>query len=88
MQLNRTQAKICFKSDSNRLLINFFDPKLSPDLIKIIVTIRIWTRICSKKSIYIQNSSNLIKNGSNLIENVKNQVVFDHFRLKSTFSIK
>ena len=26
MRFNRPQAKICFKSDSNRLLIDIFDP--------------------------------------------------------------
>ena len=39
MRLNRPQAKIRFKSDSNHLLINFLDTKLSPDLIDIIATI-------------------------------------------------
>ena len=36
MRLNRPKAKIRFKSDSNRLVIDFFDPKLSLDLIEII----------------------------------------------------
>ena len=61
MRLNGPQAKICYKSDSNRLLINFFDPKSSPDLIEIVATIQIQTRMWSKKSIHIKNSSNLIK---------------------------
>ena len=29
MQCNRLPAKICFKSDLNRLLIDFFDPNLA-----------------------------------------------------------
>ena len=36
MQLNQPNAKICIKSDSNWLLIDFFDTKLSPDVIKIV----------------------------------------------------
>ena len=31
MQFNQPKAKICFKSDSNRLLIDFFDPNLLLD---------------------------------------------------------
>ena len=31
MRCNRPQAKFRFKSDSNRVLIDFFDPKSSPD---------------------------------------------------------
>ena len=40
MRSNRPPAKIRFKSYSN-ILIDFFDPKLSPDLIKIIAMIQI-----------------------------------------------
>ena len=61
MQLNRPKAKICFKLDLNRLLVDFFDPKSSPDLIKILATIWIRTQILNPNSIYIKNWSNLIK---------------------------
>ena len=102
MQSNRPQAKFHFKSDSYRVLIDFFDPKSLLYLIKMVATIQIRTRIWSKKSIFIENSLNLIENGSNLIKNgsnwiengsnlinnVENPVVFNHFWLKLTFLMK
>ena len=52
---NHPQAKFHFKSDSNLLLIDIFNPKSSPKSIKIVATMQIRTRIWSKKSIYIKN---------------------------------
>ena len=78
MQLNRPQAKIRFKLVSNRLLIYFFDSISLPDLIKIVGTVQIRTRIRLKKSICIENSSNLIENSSILIKNGQKQLNFQH----------
>ena len=60
MWSNRPQAKFCFKLDSNHLLIDFFDPKSSLDLIEIVATIQIRTRIWSKKLVYIKNWSTFL----------------------------
>ena len=59
MGLNQPKAKIRFKSDSNQLLIDFFNPKSLPDLIEIDATIRIWTQISNLNSIYIVFDKNL-----------------------------
>ena len=40
MRSNQPPAKIGFKLYSNRILINFFDPKSSPDFIRFVVTIK------------------------------------------------
>ena len=62
MLSNRPQAKICFKSDLNRLLIDFFDPISAVRSTRRDNLIRIQT-------IYIKNSSILIKNSLILIKN-------------------
>ena len=77
MWLNRPKAKICFKSDSNQLLIDFFAPKSSPDSIEIVATIQIWTHILNPNLIYIENWSKLIKNGRKRTDFVIFVVVFD-----------
>ena len=59
LRSNRPQAKFHFKSDSNRLLINFFDPKSLPDLMKIVPMIQI--RTSQFKSKNNQNRSKQIK---------------------------
>ena len=63
MQFNRPKAKICFKSDSNLLLIDFFDPISAVQLNRPNVSIRIRTQISNPNSIYIKNWSNSIENG-------------------------
>ena len=62
MGSNRPKAKICFKSDSNRLFIDFFDP---------ISELRSTSRdnLIQIRTINIENSLILIKNSSILIEN-------------------
>ena len=60
MWLNRPKAKICFKSDSNQLLIDFFAPKSSPDSIEIVATIQIWTHIWNPNLIYINFYQKLV----------------------------
>ena len=53
MQSNPPQAKFCLISDSNRLLINFFDPISGVQFTRRDDSIQIRTRIRSKKSIKI-----------------------------------
>ena len=65
MQLNRPWAKFCLKTNLNHCLIDFFNAN-SWSLNKL--SRQNWlylVRFISKKSIYIQNRSNLIKNGQN-----------------------
>ena len=45
MQSNRPPAKIRSKSDSNRLLIDFFDPNLAVQSIVPMIPIQIWIQI-------------------------------------------
>ena len=51
MQSNRPQAKICFKSYFNRLLIDPFDPNLKPDFYSSRQNRLNRVRLKSKKSI-------------------------------------
>ena len=62
MRLNPPWAKFCLKLDSNRLLINFYDPIIAAGYTRRNDSIQIWKRIRSKKSIYINNQSKLIEN--------------------------
>ena len=63
MRSNRLPVLNRFKMDSNWLLIEIFNPKLSPDSIEIVATIPIQTQIWNLNSIYIKNWSNLIEIG-------------------------
>ena len=62
MPLNQPKAKICFKSDSNRLLINFFDPIPAVRFNRSDNSIQIQTQILNLNWNYIKNWLNLIKN--------------------------
>ena len=85
MRSNPPKVKICFKSDSNRLLIDFFDPISADRSTRRNDSILI-------RTIYIKNSSILIKISSILIENGwiwSKRVKFDRlFRYKLSFWIK
>ena len=82
MRSNRPKAKIPFKSDSNRLLIYFFDPISAVRSTRCDDSIRIWT-------IYIKNSLMLIENNLILINNGQILLTFlikiDFFDLKIDF---
>ena len=62
MRLDRPRAKFLLKSDSNRRLIDLFDPILAAGFTHCENLIQNWSRIRTKKSIYIKNQSKLIKN--------------------------
>ena len=55
MQSNRPQVKFCFKSDSNGILIDFFDPISAAWYTRRDDSIQIWIIVISKESIYIKN---------------------------------
>ena len=61
MRFDRPWAKFRLKSDSNRLLIDLFDPISAAQYTRCDDLIGIPTKIRSKKSIYIKNQSKLIK---------------------------
>ena len=63
MRSNPPQVEICFKSDLNHLLIDFFDPIPAVQSTRCDDSIRILTIYIENTSIYIKNWSNLIKNG-------------------------
>ena len=63
MRLNRPQAKIHFKSDLNRLLIDFFDPIPAVRFNCHDDSIQFQTQILNPNSNYIKDRSNLVKNG-------------------------
>ena len=77
MRSNQPGLKFRLKSWSNRLLINFCNPKSSAYLIQIIATIQIWTLNYNLNSNMIKKL-NLIKNGWKRLD----------FQLISTFSIE
>ena len=54
MRSNWPQAKFCFKSVSNRILIDFFDPISAAQYTPHDNSIRIWIVVISKKLIYIK----------------------------------
>ena len=70
MRLNRPPVLICFKSYSNRLLIDFYDLNLAADFTRRDDPIRIRIRILSLDSIYVENWSNCIENWSIYIKKV------------------
>ena len=84
MRLHRPSAKFCLKLDSNRRLIDFFNPN-SWSLIKsswLNGLYLVW--FIFKKSIYIENRLNLIKNGQKRLDFWSISmflITFDHFRL-------
>ena len=61
MWSNRPQAKFCLQSDSNSLLIDFFDPISAVRFTRRDDSIWIRTRIRSKKLIYIKNQLKFIE---------------------------
>ena len=68
MRLDQPPAKIRSKSDSNRLLINFFDPISAIRSIVGTITIQNPDHYIKSNSILIKKWSNLIKKWSNFIE--------------------
>ena len=54
MRSNQPQAQFCFKSDLNRILINFFDLISAARYTRRDDSFQIWIIIISKKSIYIE----------------------------------
>ena len=87
MRFNRPQAKIHFKSDSNRVLIDFFDLISTVRFNRRDDTIRIRTQISNPISNYIENWSNLVENG----QKRPDFNIFDInrcFRYNLSFSIK
>ena len=89
MRFNRPKAKIRFKSDSNRLLIDFFDPISAVRFNRHYDTIRFGTQILNLNSNWwnsIKNWSNLFKNGQKRPDFVVFVIIFNiihHFRLNS-----
>ena len=63
MRFNRPQAKIHFKLDSNRVLIDFFDPISAVRFNRRDDTIRIRTQISNPNLNYIKNWLKFIENG-------------------------
>ena len=61
MLSDRPQAKFCFKSDLNRILIDFFDWIAAARYTRRDDVIQIRIVIISKKSIYIEKESILIE---------------------------
>ena len=70
MQLDQPPAKIRSKSDSNRLLIDFFDPISAVRSIVATISIRIRAFISTYRSNFNRKRSIFIKNWSNLSQNV------------------
>ena len=62
--------------DSNRLLIDIFDPKLLSDSIDIVATIQILTQISNPNPIFIKNWSNLIEIGQKWTDFIVFGIVF------------
>ena len=57
MRSNRPQAKYCFKSDSNRLFVNFFDPISAVQFNSCDDLIQIGTINIKQNSIYNEKES-------------------------------
>ena len=72
--------------DWNWLLIDFFDPKLSPDSIKIVAMICIRTQILNPNLIFIENWSNLIEIGQKWMVFVVFVIVFNINWLLQSFN--
>ena len=83
MQFNQPKARICFKLDSNWLLIKFFYPisgVCRDD------SIQIQTQISNLNLIYIKNWSNTIENGRKQTDFVVFIVVFNKNWLFQSFN--
>ena len=63
MRSNQPQSKFHFKSDSNRLLIDFFNPISAAQFTRRDITIQIRTQNLILNYNLIKNLLNLIKNG-------------------------
>ena len=88
MRLNRPPVKIHFKSKSNRVFIDFYNPNLEADFTRCDDTIRIRTIYIDSSSIYIKNWSNLFVIWLIYIEIVIFFDIYHRFQYKSSFSIK
>ena len=77
MRLNRPNAIIHFLIGFESAFNRLFDLTSSPDLIKIVATIRIQTQILNLNLIYIKNWLNLIENGRKRIDFIIFVVIFD-----------
>ena len=77
MRFNRVKSTNRLKSDSNRLLIDFFDPNLA---VKSIVA----TILIQNLDPNLNLTSNLIENWSNLVEHEANLPILDIFGSNST----
>ena len=87
MQLDRPLAEFRLKSDSNCLLINFFDPIPVVGFTRQDNLIWIWTQNLIWNLNLIKNKSNFMENGWTQLDFWLNStflIQFNHFRLNST----
>ena len=86
MQWDQPWAKFRLKSDSNCILIDFFDPIWDVRFIRRDDTIQIWTQNLILNSNLVENIWNLIENGQKQLYfwlNSPLSIKFDHFWLNN-----